>query len=172
MGQSTDAILFYGYCWDEEGERLFSEHDGEWPEIIALREGAVNPWDLYTSSGAEAEHSRLPLAEQNAAFEKWKYYTGFQAKLDEWYAVTKEAESRFSDIKVSSHCSCDYPMPYIAIKSTETTAWRGSPQSINPSSVVSDTADYTDTLARFVEELDVDISGAQGPAWFLVSNWC
>lgn len=175
MGQSTDAYLFYGFCWDDEIDLLHNDPEDEsyWYEIIASREGHRNPWDLYRMSGSEAEHNQLPYAEQSAAFQAWKEEVGFEDLYAEWKAVTDEIKSRYSGIDISSHCSCDYPMPYVYVTESESQAWRGSPQQIDPTTLTSAPTDLWDTaLTRFVEDLGIDTSGAQGPGWFLVSNWC
>ena len=179
MGQSTDAYLFFGYCWNDEIDLLHNDPDdeSEWYEIIAKREGNRNPWDLYRMSGAEAEHSRLPYAEQSAAYQAWKEEVGFEQLYAEWKAVTEEVKSRYNGIDISSHCSCEYPMPYIYIVETEHRAWRGQGVQLDmeqwekwqhPRSFVT----WNEDLARFTADLGIDLSNAEGPGWFLVINWC
>lgn len=174
MGQSTDAILFYGYCWSEETELWDDDRNGEWYEVVAKRRGITNPWDFYRDSGALAEHDLLPYKEQGPAYEAWKNDVGFQAMLDEWDGIKNAIKAEHPEISVGSHCSCDYPVPYICIADTEQTAGRGYPVTFDPSKMAQkeDNTNWRGALAKFVEELDIHISDADGPGWFLVSNWC
>lgn len=122
MGQSTDAHLFYGYCWEGEGDEPF----GEGVDI---------------------------------------------------YDISEESKKLFG-VGIRSHCSCDYPVPYIYVSGTKTTAWRGSPQEIDPASMQVDTAEWDEKLADFVAHYNVSLSAPEwgeapkGPGWFLVSNKC
>lgn len=45
MGQSTDAYLFYGFCWDDE-EELFEDGD-EWFDTLARKRGFVGEYVPY-----------------------------------------------------------------------------------------------------------------------------
>lgn len=173
MGQSTDAILFYGYCWGEEHELFEEDEDsGEWAEIVAKRRGISNPWDFYRSSGAERQHSDLPYAKQDEAYKTWEKEVGFDEMLDTWNEEKNKIKAEYEGISVSSHCSCSYPMPYIYIESTDLRASRGYPVEVTLDHITPPTAEWDDSLARFVDDLDIDISEASGPGWFLVSMWC
>jgi hypothetical protein len=168
MGQSTDGIIFYGYCWEEEAE-LFEENEEEsheWPEIVAMRRGLTKPWSLYQAPPG------LRYDEENAHFKAWQQEVGFDALYKVWSEQIAAIKAEYGGVIVSSHCSCDYPMPYIAIARTELTAWRGSPIEITTDHFVGDTTNWDLTLETFVNELGIDISDAKGPGWFLVSNWC
>lgn len=173
MGQSTDAILFYGYCWDDE-HVLFEEDEdsGEWAEIVAKRRGISNPWDFYRSSGAESLQQGLLYAEQDAAFKSWEEEVGFETMLATWREEKNKIKAEYEGVAISSHCSCSYPMPYIYIESTELNARRGFPIEVTLDHITPPTADWDESLSRFVEDLDIDISEASGPGWFLVSMWC
>lgn len=110
MGQSTDAILFYGYCWEDEHILFDNAEPGAQPE--------------------------------------------------------------YENIGVGSHCSCDYPMPFIYIEDTKLRAWRGRPVEVTFNHIPPSTIEWDESLSRFVEDLDIDVSEASGPGWFLVSMWC
>lgn len=174
MGQSTDAILFYGYCWDDEAELWDRGRYDEWPVVVAKRRGITSPWDFYRDSGVEAEHRALPYASQDAAYESWSAEVGFEAMLTEWKAALNAIKAEHPNVSVGSHCSCDCPMPYISITDTEQTAWSGSPVTFDPRMMTlkEDNTNWRGYLAMFVEALDIDVSDAQGPDWFLVSNRC
>lgn len=172
MGQSTDAILFYGYAWSEETQLWDNDRYDEWEEVLATRRGIKNPWDMYRESGAEAEHSQLPYPQQRPAFEAWKEANGFDALLEEWRAAKEAIKSEFN-VDTASHCSCDYPMPYVYIPSSKFLAWRGDPTTIPLSDLNDENTDaWNDSLTEFVQAMEIDISDAEGPGWFLVSNWC
>lgn len=177
MGRSTDAILFYGYCWTDESKSLIANNeDGaaeEWHKVVAKRRGISNPWDLYRSSGAEAAHRALPYNQRNVAYRDWERQVGFDALLGTWDKELDKIKAEYGGaVEISSHCSCDYPMPYIYIKDSHLRAKRGSSVMV-PSSHMGAATIYWDwALSRFIKDLDIDISDAQGPGWFLVSNWC
>lgn len=174
MGQSTDAIMAYGYVWDDETELWDDDRYDEWPEFVAEQRGHTSPWDFYRESGAEAEHSNLPYQSQRLAFEAWEEEVGFKAMLREWKSALETIKAEHPEISVKSHCSCDYPMPYICVTDTEQRASRGYPVAFDPEKMAQNEEihNWQGYLAMFVEALDIDISGAQGPGWFLVSNWC
>lgn len=175
MGQSTDAYLFYGYCWNDEIDLLHNDPEDEssWYEVIANREGHRNPYDLYRMSGQEDLDNQLPYAERSAAFQMWKEEVGFDALYTEWTAVTDEIKARYEGIDISSHCSCDYPMPYVYIVESERRAWRGEAKQLDLGALaVGPSSTWNLDLDRFVNDLGIDISGAQGPGWFLASMWC
>lgn len=174
MGQSTDAIFFYGYCWNEEAELWDKDRYDEWYEAAAKRRDIPSPWDFYRDSGAETEHGLLPYKDQTAAYEAWKDAVGFESMLAGWDAAKDSIKAEHPHINVGSHCSCDCPMPYICIVGTEQRAWRGRPTTFDPAMMVldQDNTNWDGWLANFVEALDIDVTDAQGPGWFLVSNWC
>lgn len=179
MGQSTDAILFYGYTWpDEHGPLFDDEGERDWEEVLAVRRGISNPWAFYKDSGTEAAHNDLPYKDQRHAYEAWKAEVGFDALLAEWDAAKEAVKSEFN-VRVSSHCSCDFPIPYIYIKGTEIRASRGFAEEVDVIRLTEAPFDeWNDELDRFIAELDIDMSTPEygdppvGPGWFLVSNWC
>lgn len=174
MGQSTDAILAYGYVWGDEAS-LFNEDEGdEWVEALAVRRGIPNPWTLYRDSGAQADHNALPYVQQEPAYESWKVSVGFDALLEDWDSARKAIKAEHPDISVGFHCSCDFPMPYICIASTKQQAGRGYPVTFDPRTMAleQDNINWLGYLAMFTDALGIDLTEAQGPDWFLVSNWC
>lgn len=172
MGQSTDAYLFYGYCWNDE-VRLLDGDDKEWDQDVAHREGHSSPWDLYRDSGVEAEHELLPYEQKQVAYEAWKRSIDFESLYQQWVSAREEIKARYRGVDISSHCSCDYPMPYIYIEDSKSRAWRGEAQKIDPVAIASaPTGEWDESLHKFVTDLGIDMSDAEGPGWFLVSNWC
>lgn len=173
MGQSTNAILFYGYVWDEEAELWDRDRYDEWFEVLAKRRGITSPWYFYRESGAEAIHNGLPFGQHSAAYEAWKEKVGFEAMLEEWDGIKSAIKAEHPTIGVASHCSCDYPMPYIYISETGRTATRGFPEALDLTKMPPAGLHKWDVeLNDFIDALEIDVSDAQGPGWFLVSNWC
>jgi hypothetical protein len=173
MGQSIDAILFYGLVWDEEAELWENDRHDEWIVALAKRRGITSPWDFYRDSGAEAEHQSLRYEDQKKAYYYWKESVDFESMLKEWDLALKAIRAEHPSITVGSHCSCDYPMPFICVGETYQRAWRGTPVGVNmPQMAQANTIRWNDQLNDFIKALDIDISDAKGPGWFLVSNWC
>jgi hypothetical protein len=153
MGQSTDAILFYGYCWDEEGAELWPEgEEGEREEPdarLARLSGVEAPDDAYppdTDRSADAERTRK-------AFSKY------------WDAC-REVDERCG-VEVDHHCSGDCPIPYVAVKASKTTANRGYPKTIMGLDVG---CDWDKMLADYCGLMGIT-PPQEKPEWWLVSMW-
>lgn len=200
MGQSTDAILFYGYTWTEEAEpeELFGED--EWWEKVARRRGIASPYDNYPTEGEMLTFGRqyapAPQA-KNGGQARWQieqHYKEFARKVwsfanddayTRWRSAEDEIRSEFG-CDVGTHCSCDYPIPYIYVMESRVVAIRGYPKELDMHRLLHVSLDpfkgrlWTDLLDRFLEELEVEFpdpndeyaNKVQGPGWFLVSNWC
>lgn len=158
MGQSTDAILFYGYYWDEECDILPPEMDDGWEKGILLRRGVVGPWDAYLSQQIEA----MPYGrERDEAFQKWR--EKHQAELDAWRDTLVAIGEEFG-CDVDFHCSENCRMPYVAVNDSNAIAHRGYPKKI--SSLTVDPS-WDGLLERFMTEVGiVKPKGQEGPAWW------
>lgn len=186
MGQSTDAHLFYGYCWQGEEDTPNAilrptepdEDEGEiqWPEVIASFRGIENPWDDYYAQERERDEWREPV---------------WQPRFDAWDEAKRGIEIEFG-CDINAHCSCDYPMAYIHIVEPPDAkygknrglfgAYRGSPTAIDPSHIAVDASvieEWNQRLDRFVRALGISLEARdeyskapEGPGWFLVSMWC
>ncbi len=87
MGTSTDAILFYGYCWDEETDR---------------------PWTIGRKDEDEDDHPD----------EDWmdRYIRAKGSSVDDSTDWSKKRELALaSGCEVSTHCSRECPMPFVAV---------------------------------------------------------
>lgn len=143
---STDAILFYGICWDEE------DHRWNWRPYI-------HP-DMDDAEVAEA--SPIPVSER---IEEGDDETPDQ----EW------VDDRVPGLIVGEHCCASSPMGYIAIAESEQVASRGYPARVGnvdlPDLV---RMGYEDTLRKFCEVAHYDYGAlmrAGKIGWFLVSWW-
>jgi hypothetical protein len=152
MGVSTDGIIFYGYVWDDEFT-LLEDVDGEgWARIVAEKRGHTDPWDGF----AEGE-------------EDW--VSTHQAELDGWRAVRKSIEEEFG-VDIRHHGSGEWQCPYILVNDSRREAARGYPQELQVGTTVyGPPAGWDEKLLRFVDELEINLEEAQGPAWWLVSYW-
>lgn len=165
MGQSTDAILFYGYCWTEETARPWSigrddSGDGEddgWEERYARALGTPAPTSAYPETRDRMGRQRTDLspAEQSVVADYSAYWDRQRALVEA------------SCCAVGTHCSGDCPMPYVFITTSEIRTWRGHMNEVKSLAVGSD---WNDKLAAFCKTMGIDVAAMQ-PAWWLVSNW-
>ncbi len=171
MGVSTDALLVYGYVWEDEHD-LFgdpdeesgedSEIDGEWEEIVARRRGIPDPWDQYP-----AEIERLPYDEKRHKGDEW--IAAHRAELDAWSDAKTAITSEYG-AEIDSHGSGEWSCPIVKIKGAGHRAGRGDAHAIDPVTLAIDPS-WDGKLQRFIADIGIDISEAAGPGWFLVSWW-
>lgn len=102
MGISSDAMLFYGFSADDEGD-WDSLADKDWEELYAEKKGITPPTVEYS------EATRV----------EWRAY---QAKV-------REARAN-EPCEIACHCSDGCSIPYVYIKDTHVTASRGDPQEV------------------------------------------
>ena len=162
MGVSTDAVLVYGYVWKDEDTELFEDDDREWDEILLTRRGMQSPWDAFPE-GLES----LPYAEQNAAAGRWK--AEHRADLDAWYAAKKAIRAEYG-VEIDQYCSGECSIPIIKIEGAGYTVARGDVQELTAADLTID-PEWDRKLSKFAEDLEIDLSEAQGPGWFLASWW-
>jgi hypothetical protein len=160
MSVSTDALLVYGYIWDDEHD-LF-DGDDEWDKRIAKQRGVVNPWDAYP-----AEFEKLPYAERKAKGEEWR--AANRGALDAWYAARKAISEEYG-VEIDRHGSNQWSVPILKIAGAGFTAARGYPKSVTADNLTVDPT-WDDKLRRFATDLGIDTSEAEGPGWFLASWW-
>jgi hypothetical protein len=161
VGQSTNAILFYGYCWDEENVELFDRQEGDesdWPKLVLRKRGVKNPWDDYP----EQEYAKMSWSDREAASDRWR--EEHLANLDAWHEAQKAVEEEFG-VVVDSHCSGDCPMPYIS--AFRLVAHRGYPKEVFDLDVK---LDWDRNLRKFIEEFGIT-PPQDKPRWWLVSDW-
>jgi hypothetical protein len=141
MGQSTDAYLFWGFnlpAAEDEGGEEIAELTEDWEERFAVAKGVPLPPE-YSDETKPAWH------------EFW----------EKKRALVKEA-----GCKVDSHCSCEYPTPFVTVEASFVRAWRGDPKPITSIDVG---ADWEAKLRAFCETMGIKW---QTPGWWLASNWC
>jgi len=173
MGVSTDAILFYGYCWDEEDARnpwevgrddaTDDDDDDDWEARYARAKGCLPPSAPYP------ERTVTPTRQNGWDSTPNDYSKAEKAIIDQhrayWDAKQKIADA--SPCLVDRHCSASCPMAYVAVKASVTTSNRGFPHEIT--SLAVDPA-WSSQLAEFCEVLGIKTKGMKA-AWWLVSDW-
>jgi hypothetical protein len=156
MGQSTDAILAYGYnLGGEEGWEL--EGVGEYGEMPTL--DWYNPEDDDFQGAAEF---RL-LAEIAGFTERW------HSGNDGYFERERAARARLG-VEFDTHCSDSYPMYLLAAHVI--TVRRGSVQNIDMAALVVEpqTHGWDEKLHAAIRALG--ITPTQGkPKWILCSYW-
>lgn len=180
MGQSTDGILAFG--WD-----LGSiEDDNHWAYSLierlddaedyddVLREalgyvGLPNPWDEL--EGKPSEWYRSPdFYGDSLEFKTWLELT--QVARDEHRAHEKAALDGFPGAIVT-HCSHEYPMFILTLKSTNWCAYRGSPVNVTPG-VLSLFQESTITVVAaqlYDVARQLDLQPPEMPRLLLASDW-
>ena len=114
MGQSTNAILFYGILIDH-GECECRWYEDEWEKVYAAKMGVVYPTEEWTEETSE----------------DWS---------KSWKAEREVCKK--SPCIIWSHCSSDFPMHYMAVQESHTLAYRGSAQEIHGTEIDPDWRDW------------------------------
>lgn len=142
MSQSTDAILFYGYCWTDESP--------PW----------VDPSD-YEAEDEDAGDNK----------ERYLRLAGFDEKYDgdaSYFDRKREALAK-ATCEVVRHCSDGCTMYGVAVFGSRMTARRGIPQTIDPAALVPK-PEWAEMLRAYCDHMKINV-GEQEPAWYLVSWW-
>jgi hypothetical protein len=150
MGVSTDAILFYGFCYDDEGD------DADWnPRNVDWFE-ASEQW--------EDEHcpQQPPRPPQGATIDAYN-----TPEWVEWRKRMEHWRKTGDGVRVGEHCSGDYPMLYVSLTAHTHKAHRGYPEEIKPG-MLAVTAEQEAALKAFCERFGFKY---KGPRWWLVSWW-
>lgn len=172
MGQSTNAVLFYGYCWDEETsepwnigkddeeEKDSTDDDEDWETRYANLKGLKEPAEAYPERHATPFFStpRNWTPEEQVIVDKYSAY---------WDAKTDLAES--SGCEVDLHCHGDAPMPYVCIKKSQITTYRGDMTVITQDTLKVE-HDWDQQLVAFCDLMGIDVKDKK-PAWYMVSYW-
>lgn len=150
MGTSTDAILFYGICWDEE------DHRWNW-----------RPWVSFDMDDEEvAEASPLPVADRIDPDDD-------ETTDQEW------VDERVTGVTVGEHCCASAPMGFVAITESVTEASRGNPVRVggmdrSEAAQEDDAESWERALREFCRVAYYDYDGLMREGkigWFLVSWW-
>lgn len=157
MGQSTNAMLVYGYHlgggdgWELQGL-------GEYGELPAL--------DWYDPEDAEGDDfqsaaERKLLAEIAGFTERWS------PDVDGYWDREREAKARVG-VEFDTHCSGEYPMFLLATKVI--TVYRGSVKEIDPATDLAVEPDWDTKLRAALDALGINPTQEQA-CWTLCSYW-
>ena len=177
MTVSTDAILFYGYWWDEEtrnpweigrvnddedDNKVDNAEDG-WEERYARTKGCLAPSTPFP------DRMVTPTRENGWSSTPKDYSSAEQAIIDQYraYWEVKRKLIEVAPCLVDTHCSASCPMPYVAVRASVTSSPRGYPTEI--SSLTVDPT-WEAILIEFCATLGIEIGGKK-PGWWLVSDW-
>lgn len=156
MGVSTDAILFYGYCWSEEMSLI---PEGEiWQELLLGRRGVPNPFGGFPAP------ETIPYAKRRKLVDDW--CVEHRAELDAWRAAKQGISQEFG-VEIGTHCSDQCAMPYVFAVGSQIVAARGHPEQITTLAVG---VDWPSRLNHFLETLKI-ARPQPTPGWWLVSDW-
>jgi hypothetical protein len=88
------------------------------------------------------------------------------ARLDEWHELKKAAEAEIP-VAWDTHCSTSCPMPYLYVKGTKVTAWRGTPRPLTSLEV---TPEWKAQLDAFLASQGIEPpTGENQPGWWTAS---
>lgn len=158
MGTSTNAILFYGYVFDDEGSRPYEDdNDEDWESRYARLSGLVGPEEPYPDGVRNSKtHEYEYTPEEQKIVDKHTAFWDKQRKLVEKCGVV-----------VDTHCSCDCPMPFVAVTKSKIVSHRGEWSEIKSLDVGED---WNQKLKDFCQLMGIKTKGK--PKWYLVSDWC
>jgi hypothetical protein len=169
MGVSTDAILFYGYIWEDEAD-LFADGDDdyEWAKSFWLKQGNTDIWAQYPS-GTGGTYDQ-----QRAAADTWmaENRQAIQAQRE----AIKAVEEGFG-VDIGYHGSDQWRVPYLYVVESHIRAWRGGPKEVEdlvmPSPGDEWVHSWKEKLDSFADTFEIDLSEAKEPGcrWWLCSWW-
>lgn len=142
MSTSTDAILFYGFCWtdegrlpwqkdDEDGDAEEDPDDGEWESRFARLGGLTGTWQ------------------------------------DHGYYEHRKAIVETATCEVIRHCHADCAMYGVGANGSITRASRGNPEA---APVHETSPEWDGQLRAYCALMGIETRDQQ-PRWWLVSDW-
>lgn len=143
MGQSTDAILFFGIALPEEDFKLPWDSEDE-DNYDDFEDWLLKQYDILRPENL-SECGRDDYYERKSAFLK------------------SEAPA-----ELVHHCSDSYTMYALAIPGTVTKAYRGSVEAVT---MYIPSKEQIDAFIRFLEKYGIPHSGERDFGWKLVSYW-
>ena len=182
---STDAIILYGYAWDDE-EKPWANEDRE--DIDEVRDMDTEEYTLRCLDFAIVDD---PEKDEKAAIDSararhqgnrydWErikrkvaeqfYNNNRERYRKKWDAQRAALRALTFDCEIGTHCSGDAPMYFVKINESERRANRGYPLRIIPSEDLVEGEDWNARLAQFCELLRTP-PRTGGFGWFICSNW-
>lgn len=157
MGQSTNGVLFYGYCWEDQQE-FDTDRDAVVKAILAGR-GHPDPWDAHYTGPEPYE-----------AYKRWAATPEGREEVGAYRELRQKAEAELG-VDWGEHCSGEYGIPYLYALGTEKTAYRGDREPVDPAALAVDPA-WRERLDAFLASQRIEPpEGENQPGWWLVSYW-
>jgi hypothetical protein len=159
MGQSTNAVLVYGYnLGGGEIEWLVEEANGEFGELHL---------DWFNEDDEPGENDFIEAAENRLRASVG--FTETDWSVDGFYERRREADKRVG-VEFESYCSGDYPIYTLAAHVI--TVHRGDCEQLNLDELARLPREngWDDKLAAALQTLGLTPKQAE-PAWLLVSYW-
>ena len=145
MGQSTDAILVCGVDFGDDLPEVFQKYMGDMDK------------EHFDFEDFLCHESGIFLEENST-----------KSQFDSWYKRRNEVRDA-CPVEMIFHCSGEYPMYILAVKGTETTAWRGDPKLLNLREV-QDSLSFQSVglFEKWCKDHEIEKSN---PDWLLCSMW-
>jgi len=141
MTISSDGILFFGI-------ELGDDYDNEWPwEQV----GDEEEWEAFVAEKLGVKKPDVP-------------YEGNEAVHSAYWDAKRDIIKPL-DCEIGLHCSYDHGMLYVALKSKNLTASRGSPQVVTED-FMKITSEDIQKLKEFCKLAEIEW---QEPKWYLTS---
>ena len=142
MGQSTNAILAFGFDLGEPSE------------------------ELLKAFGTDPDN------DSSIDFEQWietqaglVYPAGGTDKAYRAYRKARDAAAAACPVDLITHCSGDYPMYFLAVRGTEMTAHRGDPTAVTIEAVA---PEKIQAMRELCEKHGIEW---KEPGWHIFSMW-
>ncbi|MFF7851896.1 hypothetical protein ACFZDF_30555 [Streptomyces sp. NPDC007910] len=158
MGQSTNAMLMYGYHLGSADGGWQLHGLGEYDELPAL--GWYNPEDEDGIDFQSAAERKL-MADIAGFTEEWS------SEAEGYFDRERAAKARLG-VEFDSHCSGDYPMYVLATKVI--TVYRGDVEEIDPARDLAVQPDWDDKLRTALDILGLNPT-QKSARWLLCSYW-
>lgn len=158
MGQSTNAMLMYGYHLGS-GDGGWELHGlGEYGELPAFD---WNDPEDEDSEGFQGDAEKKLLADIGGFTEEWT------SGVEGYWDRKRAAQARVG-VELDTHCSGDYPMYVLAAKVI--TVHRGDVKEIDPAESLAVQPEWDTKLRTALDVLG--LNPTQGSArWLLCSYW-
>ena len=167
MGTSTDATLFYGLCYWEEGQLPWEDPEGDYDARMTERH------EVDASLFADILCKRLGGPKYPVCVPEFDNYTGmlraYWEERDAFILATLGEE-----VVLVTHCHHEIKMYGIALKRTVTVASRGGPEKIEHLGRLEYPELAREALRKFCVAFGMDFYAeecADRLGWWLVSYW-
>jgi hypothetical protein len=156
MGQSTNAMLMYGYH--------LGGGDGGW-DLQGLGEyGELPDLDWYDPDG---DGDMITAAERKLLADIGGFTEEWTPDSEGYWDRERAAKARVG-VEFDSHCSGNYPMYVLATKVI--TVYRGEVETIDPAQDLAVQPDWDDKLRAALDVLGINPT-QDAACWLLCSYW-